>query len=133
MRLGRGRDWACEHDAVTAVLDAHAIVVSAGCCRSTRVMRSAAVLPAPRCCHFTSSRHRSSFSPIPSPLTPADVNFEELARSTEDFNGAMLKAVCVEAGMIALRRDAPIIKHEDFVEGISAVQMKKKTEVNYYS
>lgn len=62
-----------------------------------------------------------------------DVNFEELARSTEDFNGAMLKAVCVEAGMIALRRDAPIIKHEDFVEGISAVQMKKKTEVNYYS
>lgn len=35
-----------------------------------------------------------------------DVNFEELARSTEDFNGAMLKAVCVEAGMVALRRSA---------------------------
>src|ERR1700709_1641160 len=34
------------------------------------------------------------------------VNFEELARSTDDFNGAMLKAVCVEAGMLALRRDA---------------------------
>ena len=27
------------------------------------------------------------------------VNFEELARITDDFNGAMLKAVCVEAGM----------------------------------
>ena len=26
-----------------------------------------------------------------------DVNFEELARSTDDFNGAQLKAVCVEA------------------------------------
>ena len=25
------------------------------------------------------------------------VNFEEIARSTEDFNGAQLKAVCVEA------------------------------------
>lgn len=35
-----------------------------------------------------------------------DVNFEELARSTDDFNGAQLKAVCVEAGMLALRRDA---------------------------
>lgn len=34
-----------------------------------------------------------------------DVNFEELARSTDDFNGAQLKAVCVEAGMLALRRD----------------------------
>lgn len=36
-----------------------------------------------------------------------DVNFEELARGTDDFNGAQLKAVCVEAGMLALRRDAP--------------------------
>lgn len=35
-----------------------------------------------------------------------DVNYEELARSTEDFNGAMLKAVCVEAGMVALRWNA---------------------------
>lgn len=26
-----------------------------------------------------------------------DVNFEELSRSTEDFNGAQCKAVCVEA------------------------------------
>ena len=33
-----------------------------------------------------------------------DVNFDELARSTDDFNGAQCKAVCVEAGMIALRR-----------------------------
>lgn len=63
----------------------------------------------------------------------ADVNFEELSRSTEDFNGAMLKAVCVEAGMIALRREGVIIKHEDFVDGIQAVQMKKKTEVQYYA
>ena len=35
-----------------------------------------------------------------------DVNFEELARSTDDFNAAQLKAVCVEAGMLALRCDA---------------------------
>lgn len=26
-----------------------------------------------------------------------DVNFDELARCTDDYNGAMLKAVCVEA------------------------------------
>jgi ATP-dependent 26S proteasome regulatory subunit len=26
-----------------------------------------------------------------------DVNFEELSRSTDDFNGAQCKAVCVEA------------------------------------
>eukprot|EP00894_Picocystis_sp_ML_P000773 jgi/Pico_ML_1/51290/g2348.t2 len=47
-----------------------------------------------------------------------DVNFEELARSTDDFNAAQLKAVCVEAGMLALRRDGTEVCHEDFVEGI---------------
>lgn len=47
-----------------------------------------------------------------------DVNFEELARSTQEFNGAQLKAVCVEAGMVGLRRGATVLRHEDFVEGI---------------
>merc|ERR1712210_375304 len=55
-----------------------------------------------------------------------DVNYEELARSTDDFNGAQLKAVCVEAGMLALRRDSGEIGHEDFNSGIEAVQAKKK-------
>ena len=62
-----------------------------------------------------------------------NVNLREIARSTEDFNGAMLKAVCVEAGMIALRRGATLIKHEDYVEGIQEVQMKKKQALNYYA
>jgi ATP-dependent 26S proteasome regulatory subunit len=47
-----------------------------------------------------------------------DVNFDELARSCDEFNGAQCKAVCVEAGMIALRRGATEIQHEDFMEGI---------------
>ena len=62
-----------------------------------------------------------------------EVNFDELARSTEDFNGAQLKAVCVEAGMLALRRDSDMIGHEDFMEGINQVQMKKKANLQYYA
>jgi len=62
-----------------------------------------------------------------------DVNFTELARSTEDFNGAMLKAVCVEAGMGALRREANVISHEDYVEGIASVQAKKRTILDYFA
>jgi 26S proteasome regulatory subunit T5 len=61
-----------------------------------------------------------------------DVNFEELARSCDDFNGAQLKAICVEAGMLALRREATEIKHEDFMEGISVVSAKKKGSLDYY-
>jgi len=48
-----------------------------------------------------------------------DVNFEELARSTDEFNGAQLKAVCVEAGMIALREGATRLGHEHFISGIA--------------
>eukprot|EP00828_Plagiopyla_frontata_P008693 TRINITY_DN1438_c0_g1_i1.p1 TRINITY_DN1438_c0_g1~~TRINITY_DN1438_c0_g1_i1.p1 ORF type:complete len:465 (+),score=95.88 TRINITY_DN1438_c0_g1_i1:127-1521(+) len=62
-----------------------------------------------------------------------DVNFQELARSTDEFNGAMLKAVCVEAGMAALRRNAKCLIHEDFVDGIIQVQAKKKSNLNYYA
>lgn len=62
-----------------------------------------------------------------------DVNFDELARSCDDFNGAQCKAVCVEAGMLALRREASIVKHEDFMEGIAVVAAKKKGSLDYYA
>lgn len=39
---------------------------------------------------------RKSLSLAPPPHSP-DVNYEELARCTDDFNGAQCKAVCVEA------------------------------------
>ena len=61
------------------------------------------------------------------------VNFKKLARSTQEFNGAQLKAVCVEAGMEALRRGGTVLRHEDFVEGISQVQSKKKQSLDYYA
>ena len=62
-----------------------------------------------------------------------DVNFEELARCCDDFNGAQCKAVCIEAGMIALRRNALELGHEDFMEGIQEVMAKKKTSLQYYA
>lgn len=62
-----------------------------------------------------------------------DVNWTELARSSDDMNGAQLKAVCVEAGMLALRHDRTYVAHEDFVEGIAEVQSKKKAAINYFA
>merc|ERR1712136_496463 len=63
----------------------------------------------------------------------SEVNFDELSRCCDDFNGAQLKAVCVEAGMIALRREATIVTHEDFMDAILEVQAKKKQTLNYYA
>jgi len=62
-----------------------------------------------------------------------EVVFEELARSCEDFNGAQLKAVCVEAGMLALRGERSEIVHEDFIEAISVVAAKKKGSLDYFA
>jgi SpoVK/Ycf46/Vps4 family AAA+-type ATPase len=55
-----------------------------------------------------------------------NINWSELARSTDEFGGAMLKAVCVEAGMIALRMGKNKIGHEHYVDAIAEVQAKKK-------
>uniref|UniRef100_A0A2R9BDI5 Uncharacterized protein n=1 Tax=Pan paniscus TaxID=9597 RepID=A0A2R9BDI5_PANPA len=57
----------------------------------------------------------------------------DLTRCTDDFNGAQCKAVCVEAGMIALRRGATELTHEDYMEGILEVQAKKKANLQYYA
>lgn len=65
--------------------------------------------------------------------TDDDINWKELARSTDEFNGAQLKAVTVEAGMIALRNGQSSVKHEDFVEGISEVQARKSKSVSFYA
>lgn len=62
-----------------------------------------------------------------------EVVFEELSRGCEDFNGAQLKAVCVEAGMLALRREMSEIMHEDFVEAITVVAAKKKGSLDYFA
>ncbi|KAI6114227.1 26S proteasome subunit P45 [Pisolithus sp. B1] len=67
-----------------------------------------------------------------------DVNYEELSRSSDEFNGAQLKATCVEAGMIALREGATKVTHEHFLSGIAEgecliLQSKKKNDLMYFA
>ncbi|KIX03145.1 26S protease regulatory subunit 6A [Rhinocladiella mackenziei CBS 650.93] len=59
-------------------------------------------------------------------IDEGNINWSELARSSEDFGGAMLKAVCVEAGMIALRKGQNKVTHEDYVSALVEVSAKKK-------
>ncbi|KAI9821377.1 MAG: 26S proteasome regulatory subunit 6A [Thelocarpon impressellum] len=61
------------------------------------------------------------------------VNWMELARSTDEFGGAQLKAVCVEAGMIALRTGHVKISHEHYVDAVGEVQAKKASVVSFYA
>lgn len=59
----------------------------------------------------------------------SDTNYDELARCTDSFNGAQLKAVCVEAGMIALRRGGLELVHEDYMEGLFCVCHRRRCHI----
>jgi len=41
--------------------------------------------------------------------------------------------VCYVQGMIALRRNATELSHEDYMDAILEVQAKKKANLNYYA
>lgn len=47
-----------------------------------------------------------------------DVNLAEVARLTEGKNGAELRAICMEAGMFAIRMEHETVSHEDFIKAI---------------
>ena len=53
------------------------------------------------------------------------VRTKAIARSTEAFSGAELKATCVEAGMIAIRSNRDTVVHADVVKAINRLNKKK--------
>ncbi len=53
------------------------------------------------------------------------VRIKAVSQSTTGFSGAELKAVCVEAGMIAIRQDRSIVKHADVMGAIQRLLKKK--------
>jgi len=53
-----------------------------------------------------------------------DIEFERLAAKTEGASGADIKAICTEAGMVAIRDDRSLVRTADFErahEKLSAV------------
>jgi proteasome regulatory subunit len=50
------------------------------------------------------------------------VPLDRIAEHTEGFSGAELQAVCREAGMIAVRREALSVTHEDFLAAVAKVR-----------
>ena len=54
------------------------------------------------------------------------ININKLVNITEGATGADIKAICTEAGMFAIRKDADIITSEDFFDAASKVLNKIK-------
>ncbi len=57
-----------------------------------------------------------------------DVDLKTCIRETGEATGAHIKAICIEAGMFAIRRDADIIIKEDFTNAIKKVMKNDKVK-----
>ena len=55
-----------------------------------------------------------------------EVKFKNLVDLTEGATGADIKAICTEAGMFAIRKDADKIIYDDFIEAVNKVMRKMK-------
>ncbi|MEM2940736.1 MAG: CDC48 family AAA ATPase [Thermoproteota archaeon] len=58
-----------------------------------------------------------------------DVSLEEVAKKTEGYSGADLEALCREAGLNALRRDAENVTKEDFEKALQTVKPSLREEM----
>ncbi len=68
--------------------------------------------------------------------TAESIDFKKLVNLSEGATGADIKAICTEAGMFAIRKDAESIINKDFLDGIDKVMKKIKdqfTESRLYS
>ena len=58
------------------------------------------------------------------PLTmDENVDLCEVAKQTDGKNGADLRAICMEAGMFAIRKERPAITQEDFLAAIAKIRL----------
>jgi 26S proteasome regulatory subunit T2 len=58
-----------------------------------------------------------------------DVNIEEFVMSKDELSGADIKAMCTEAGLIALRERRMKISMEDFRKSKDKVLYRKKGNI----
>ncbi len=59
------------------------------------------------------------------------VDFENLADRTEDATGADIKAICMEAGMFAIRDERKKINNEDFEKAIVKIMEDEHAGKSY--
>jgi len=57
-----------------------------------------------------------------------DIDFEAVVKLSDGFNGADLRNVCTEAGMMAIRAERDYVIDEDFMKAVRKVAENKKLE-----
>jgi len=63
----------------------------------------------------------------------SDISLDVIAAMTDSATGAELQAICREAGMMAVRRDAPSVKMKDFADAVRKVKTDTTTDTRMYT
>jgi proteasome regulatory subunit len=66
-------------------------------------------------------------------MTLIDVDLDRIVESTENATGADLQAVCREAGMMAVRREAAGVSQDDFEKAVRKVKAEVVTDLRMYT
>eukprot|EP01051_Picozoa_sp_SAG22_P007723 SAG22_NODE_553_length_9168_cov_5.758628_10_plen_85_part_00 len=65
--------------------------------------------------------------PPPSPRRRLP-DYEAIIKLADGFNGADLRNICTEAGMMAIREERAYVIHEDFMKAVRKMTEMKKLE-----
>jgi 26S proteasome regulatory subunit T4 len=57
-----------------------------------------------------------------------EIDWEAVVKLAEGFNGADMRNICTEAGMMAIRADRDYVVEEDFMKAVRKIQETKKYE-----
>lgn len=66
-------------------------------------------------------------------MTLIDVDLERIMEMTENATGADLQAICREAGMMAVRREAPGVSQDDFEKAVRKVKAEVIADLRMYT
>lgn len=56
------------------------------------------------------------------------LDFEAVVKLANEFNGADLRNICTEAGMVAIRAERDYVIQDDFMKSVRKVAESKKLE-----
>ena len=57
-----------------------------------------------------------------------EIDYESIVKLADGFNGADLRNICTEAGMMAIRDEREYVINEDFMKAVRKMMDQKKLE-----
>ena len=57
-----------------------------------------------------------------------EIDYEAIVKLADGFNGADLRNICTEGGMMAIRDEREYVVHEDFMKAVRKMMEQKKLE-----